>query len=167
MFRFIMIIMYLHIYNNSGIHRRRKRSISREMKRTFKRIRRGFENVFDTYRYNLIRGFGNIIKTADNIHDAMGTVISDALDDINTRLNEPKSDTVLEQEEEQVSSEDNILVNYCFGEILGPNYGIRTLLEYEEECEEGVTCEEDIDGETEDDSGADGFNLNDRGNGNI
>ena len=94
----------------------------------------------------------------------MGTVISDALDDINVRLNQPKSDSFFDHEKEQDSSEDNILVNYCFGEILGPNYGIRTLLEYEEECVEGETCDEDIDSETENDFEADGFDINSRGN---
>ena len=159
-----MIKLHIHIYNTSGIHRRRKRSITRDIRRTFKRIQRGFENAIDAYSYNLIRGMRNVIKTTYNIHDVMGTVISDALDDINVRLNQPKSDSFFDHEKEQDSSEDNILVNYCFGEILGPNYGIRTLLEYEEECVEGETCDEDIDSETENDFEADGFDINSRGN---
>ena len=129
------------------------------MKRTYKRIRRGFEKVIDAYLFNLMKGLRVIMKTGNNIHDAIETVISDALHDIDNRINRSQSDTFLDQDEEQGPSDDNILIDYCFGEINGPNFGIRTLIEYEEECEEGATCGEDINVEAEDDFEADGINY--------
>jgi len=137
------------------------------MERTFQRIQRGFENVVDTYRFNLMKGLRVIMKIGYNIHDSIETVISDALHDIDNRINRSQGDTFLDQEEEQGPSDDNILVNYCFGEINGPHFGVRTLIEYEEECVEGLTCGEDINDDAEDDSEADGFDLNDRGTRHI
>ena len=73
-------------------------------------------------------------------------MISDSLEDIDNRLNKlPQEGSEEDFEEEEDDSGNNILVEYCFGEIYGPNYGIRTLLEFEEECEEGVNCAEDMD----------------------
>ena len=36
--------------------------------------------------------------------------------------------------------DNNPLLRYCFGELYGENYGVRTLLEYDEECTIGDTC---------------------------
>ena len=137
------------------------------MKRTFKRMRHGFERIIDIYTYNLVRGFRNVLHTTNNIQHAIKTVVSDALEDIDRRLNRSQRDPFLDQEEEQGPSEDNLLVSYCFGAILGPNYGMRTLLEYEEECQIGTTCVEDIENEAGDDSEEDGFDSNRRGNRHI
>ena len=159
-----MITFYFNRYNISAIHRRKKRSISRNIKRTVKRISRGFENIIDIYRYNLVKGFLNALHTANNIQDEIKTLVTDALNDIDNRLNRSQRDPFLDQEEEQGPSEDNFLVKYCFGAIFGPNYGLRTLLEYEEECQEGFSCETDIENETGDDSETDGLDSNRRGN---
>ena len=87
------------------------------------------------------------------------------IDDIDNRLNRSGYDSYFDEEKEgEEDSEDNVLINYCFGPIMGPNYGVRTLIEYEEECEEGTTCADDI---TPSDDGSETENTNlfsDRGN---
>ena len=32
-------------------------------------------------------------------------------------------------------------MQYCFGDIYGENYGFRTIVEFDESCEEGVNCD--------------------------
>ena len=54
-------------------------------------------------------------------------------------------DDLDDQEETDDEFDTNVLTDFCFGDIYGPNYGIRTFLEFEEECEEGSTCVKDID----------------------
>ena len=44
--------------------------------------------------------------------------------------------------------EENALLQYCFGDIYGENYGFRTVIEFDEECEEGeVDCDLNLEDE--------------------
>ena len=65
---------------------------------------------------------------------------------------------LVDEEEDLDESEENALLQYCFEDLYGANYGFRTLVAYDEayECIEGVTC--DSNGESiENDNG--GHNL--------
>ena len=53
---------------------------------------------------------------------------------------------MIDDEEDFDEFEPNVLLQYCFPDVYGPNYGFRTLLSYEDECEVGESC--DSDGET-------------------
>ena len=115
------------------------------MSRTVKRIQRGFKRVTDFHGRNMVKGIRKIIQSGQDITKSVEQLITDSLEDIDSRLNKLPQEDADEEFEEENDSENNILIDYCFGQIYGPNYGIRTLLEFEEECEEGVTCAEDID----------------------
>ena len=126
-------------------------------------MQRGFENILDAYLYNMVKGVRNIVMATNNIKKTVEQIASDAIDDIDERLNKSGHDAFLDDEEEEEEPEDNILVNYCFGPIMGSNYGARTLLEYEEECNEGTTCADDID-PVDRNSEKDNLRFNGRGN---
>ena len=115
------------------------------MSRTVKRIQRGFKRVTDFHGRNMVKGIRKIIQSGQDITKSVEQLITDSLEDIDNRLNKLPQEDADEEFEEENDSESNVLIDYCFGQIYGPNYGIRTLLEFEEECEEGVTCAEDID----------------------
>ena len=116
------------------------------MSRAIKRIQQGSKKIVNFYGRNLVKGIRKLIISGKDITSAVEKLIADSLEDIDNRLNKlPQEDSEEDFEEEDDDSGNNILVDYCFGEIYGPNYGIRTLLEFEEECEEGVDCAEDID----------------------
>ena len=115
------------------------------MKRFSKRIQKGFQKLANFYVHNVIKAVTKIVNTGVNIEESAKSIVSDILKDINQRLNRQDSDLVLEQEDEVDESEENALAQFCYGQIFGKNYGIRTFLEYEEECEDGITCKDDID----------------------
>ena len=48
---------------------------------------------------------------------------------------------LFDDDEDVDESEQNALLQYCFADLYGANYGFRTLLEYDEECTEGATCD--------------------------
>ena len=133
------------------------------MKKTLSRIQRGLNKILLGYQYNLIKGIRKVVLETKNVYKTVEEVISDALHEIDNRLNRSGYNSFLDQEEDEEPSEDNLLVEYCFGGIMGPNYGVRTLLEYEEECDENDTCENDIDS-SEDESDTENFNFSSRGN---
>ena len=112
------------------------------MSKTVKRIERGFKFIIDFHVRNVVKGIEKLIRSGEDVRQSVSKLLSDGLDDIDRRLNKLPTDSEDEFEDED-DFESNILINYCFGEIYGPNYGIRTLLEYEEECEEDE-CSEDI-----------------------
>ena len=120
------------------------------MKRIVKRIQKGFERIMYFHSHNVIKGVRNIIKSGkefnSNFYEAMKALIYDGIEDIDNRLNKIETDGSFDaQEEDDDDFDTNILTDFCFGDIYGPNYGIRTFLEFEEECEEGSTCVKDID----------------------
>ena len=41
--------------------------------------------------------------------------------------------------------DENILNKYCFEDLYGPKFGLRSLLDYEKVCEEGSECQLNID----------------------
>ena len=45
-------------------------------------------------------------------------------------------DLGLDEEEDLDEGEENALLRYCFEDIYGPNFGFRTLVEFDEVCEE-------------------------------
>ena len=50
----------------------------------------------------------------------------------------------MNEEDELDDEEENVLLQFCFGELYGPNYGVRTIIEFDEigDCdEEGVDCD--------------------------
>ena len=51
-------------------------------------------------------------------------------------------DDVLNNEEDLDQEEENALLWYCFADIYGPNFGFRTLVEFNEVCEEGQSCDD-------------------------
>ena len=93
----------------------------------------------------MIKGVIKILETGKNVKQFTEKMASDAIEDIDRRLNRPRNDPLVNDEEEDDETEVNALVEYCWGEIYGKNYGIRTLLEYEQECENAATCNEDND----------------------
>ena len=106
------------------------------MSKTLKRIERGFKSIIDFHVRNVIDGIQKLIRSGKDVKQSVSKLLSDGWEDIDRRLNKPPTDSEDEFEDE-IEFENNVLINYCFDEIYGPNYGIRTLLEYEEECEEG------------------------------
>ena len=44
-----------------------------------------------------------------------------------------------------LSGEDDPLLRYCYPLLYGPNYGFRTLVEFDDECPEGDACNEEND----------------------
>ena len=132
------------------VTRRRKRSAYKKMSKTITRIQRGFQKVVNFHTGNLIKGIQKIFKTGNNIHRSIDKLAADGLKDIDNRLNRQQQEFAEDEEEEDEDVDTNILVDFCFGEIYGKNYGIRTFLEYEEECQEGVTCAPDINVDTDD-----------------
>ena len=123
------------------------------MSRAIKRIQKGFEKIISFHSYNVIKGARKILKEGKdfgtNFYQSMEKLIVDGLEDIDNRLNRKTTDEI---DDDQVEDDDefdtNVLTDFCFGEIYGPNYGIRTFLEFEEECDEGSTCSEDIDSDS-------------------
>ena len=51
----------------------------------------------------------------------------------------------MDGEEEVDEEEENVLLQYCFGDIYGENYGFRTVVDFDEICEEGVDCDLNLD----------------------
>ena len=146
------------------MHKRGKRSIYKNVKKIISRIQRGLENVLDAYYYNMIKGIRKVVMAKNTVQKTIGKVISEALEDIDRRLNRSGFDAYIDdEEEEEEPSENDLLVNYCFGPIMGPHFGVRTLLEYEEQCEEGISCESDIES-SDDDFEPENRNFSTRGN---
>ena len=48
----------------------------------------------------------------------------------------------MNNEEDLDQEEENALLRYCFADIYGPNFGFRTLVEFNEVCEEGQSCDD-------------------------
>ena len=120
------------------------------MKRIIKRIQKGFERIVNFHSHNVIKGVRNTLKLGydfnTKFYESMEKLIFDGFEDIDNRLNRVESDDSFDDQEEDGDDMDtNILTDFCFGDIYGPNYGIRTFLEFEDECEEGSTCIKDID----------------------
>ena len=149
-------------FNFSEKHQRRKRSMYRDMEKTISRIHKGFQNAMFAYQYNLVKGIRNVVMSTNKIKYSIEKVVLDAIEDINRRINTSAFDRLIDEEaEEEETSDSNIIIDYCFGPIMGENYGVRTLLEYEEECQENITCAEDISGDS---SETENFNFISRGN---
>ena len=48
----------------------------------------------------------------------------------------------MNDQEDLEQDEENALLRYCFADIYGPNFGFRTLVEFNEVCEEGQSCDD-------------------------
>ena len=137
------------------------------MKRVVKRINKGLEKIVQFHSSNVIKGARKGLQAGKDLnvkfHQSMEKLIIDGLDDIDNRLNEKKIEDFTDDEFDQENdSETNVLTDYCFGEIYGPNYGIRTFIEFEEECEEGSTCIADIEPESNNEIDTDKDEIEDR-----
>ena len=130
------------------------------MKRVVKRINRGLEKIVQFYSYNVINGARKILQSGKDFnvkfYQSIEKLITDGIEDIDNRLNKKKIDDFMDDDElvEEDDFETNVLTDYCFGDIYGPNYGIRTFIEFEEECEEDSTCVADIEPESDNEIGA-------------
>ena len=138
------------------------------MKRVVKRINRGLEKIVQFYSYNVINGARKILQSGKDFnvkfYQSMEKLITDGIEDIDNRLNKKKIDDFMDDDAlvEEDDSETNVLTDYCFGDIYGPNYGIRTFIEFEEECEEGSTCIADIEPESNNEIDTDKDEIEDR-----
>ena len=123
------------------------------MTRILARMKKGFQRIVHFHSNNVIKGVHNIVKSGKefdrNFYQSMEKLILDGIEDIDNRLNKIDTDDSFDsQQEDKDDFDTNILTDFCFGDIYGPNYGIRTFLEFEEECDEESTCAEDIDIDT-------------------
>ena len=138
------------------------------MKRVIKRINRGLEKIVQFYSYNVINGARKILQSGKDFnvkfYQSMEKLITDGIEDIDNRLNEKKIDNFIDDDAlvEEDDSETNVLTDYCFGDIYGPNYGIRTFIEFEEECEEDSTCIAYIEPESNNEIDTDEDEIEDR-----
>lgn len=57
----------------------------------------------------------------------------------------------MDDEEVLDEEEENALVQYCFSDLYGPNFGFRTRVDFEEQCEVGVDCESNLEEDENDD----------------
>ena len=107
----------------------------------------------------------NIIHAGKISSSAIDGIVQDVIEDIDRRVNhggiydEP---TFFQDEDDEIDEEEeNVLNQYCFEDLYGPNFGFRSLLEYETECEEdsdiGRRCQEGLD------EFSDNNNLDDEG----
>ena len=55
--------------------------------------------------------------------------------------------------------DENLLNNYCFEDLYGPKFGLRSLLDYEKVCEEGSECQLKIDQFSDNENEKDIFDL--------
>ena len=110
----------------------------------------------------------NIIRAGKISSSAINDIVQDVIEDIDRRVNHGGRDdkpTFFQDEDDEIDEEEeNVLNQYCFEDLYGPNFGFRSLLEYEKECEEdsdtGRRCQQGLD-EFSDDNNLDeeGFEL--------
>ena len=138
-----------HLYTFSDTTGRKKRAANNEMRRVIKRIQKGYERIVYFHSHNVIKGARKLLKSGMDLttkfYKSMEKLVFDGIEDIDNRLNRIETeDDFDDQEEDDDEFDTNVLTDFCFGDIYGPNYGIRTFLEFEEECDEGSTCTKDI-----------------------
>ena len=111
----------------------------------------------------------NIIHAGKISSSAIDGIVQDVIQDIDRRVNHGgRNDkpTFFQDEDDEIDEDkENVLNQYCFEDLYGPNFGFRSLLEYEKECEEdsdiGRRCQEGLDEFSDDDNNLDdeGFEL--------
>ena len=89
---------YVHLNVRSfifiGPSRRKKRSTERNILRIVKQIQGGIQKLVDGYISYSIRGTSNALQTKGNVHQSIDKIVSDIINDIDTRLNKPKDNTL-------------------------------------------------------------------------
>ena len=79
-----------HLFN-LGLPRRQKRSIRNSIWFIVKRIKRGIDKLVDTYIYHVLYKINNIKMNGEIIHSTIDAIVSDAIIDIDNRLNKHKT----------------------------------------------------------------------------
>ena len=74
-----------------GLPRRQKRSIRNSIWFIVKRIKRGIDKLVDTYIYHVLYKINNIKMNGESIHSTIDAIVSDAIIDIDNRLNKHKT----------------------------------------------------------------------------
>ena len=137
------------MYQFLGGQRRHKRSIEKGASNVLGRISRGFFKIVNGYINGVSTGMQNIIQVGKISSSAIDGIVQDVIEDIDRRVNHggrDDQDTFFQDEDDKVDQEEeNVLEQYCFADLYGPNFGFRSLLEYEKECEEGSECQKDLD----------------------
>lgn len=89
----------------------------------------------------------NIVQVGRISTSAIDGIVKDVIEDVDRRVNHGDSDdedTFFEDEDED-EDDENVLNQYCFEDLYAANFGFRSLLEYEKECEEGSECQQGLD----------------------
>ena len=76
---------------NLGLPRRHKRSIRNSIWFIVKKIKRGIDKLVDTYIYHVLYKINNIKMNGESIHSTIDAIVSDAIIDIDNRLNKHKT----------------------------------------------------------------------------
>ena len=74
-----------------GLPRRQKRSIRNRIWFIVKRIKRGIDKLVDTYIYHVLYKINNIKMNGESVHSTIDAIVSDAIIDIDNRLNKHKT----------------------------------------------------------------------------
>ena len=79
-----------HLFN-LGLPRRQTRSIRNSIWFIVKRIKQGIDKLVDTYIYHILYKINNIKMNGESIHSTIDEIVSDAIFDIDNRLNKHKA----------------------------------------------------------------------------
>ena len=79
-----------HLFN-LGLPRRQTRSIRNSIWFIVKRIKQGIDKLVDTYIYHILYKINNIKMNGEGIHSTIDEIVSDAISDIDNRLNKHKA----------------------------------------------------------------------------
>ena len=74
--------------------RRTRRSIQRNILPIVKQIQDGIEKLVDGYISYSLRGTNNALQTVGNVHKSIDKIVSDIINDIDSRVNNPKDYTL-------------------------------------------------------------------------
>ena len=148
-----------------GYRKRQKRSIKRRISSTFSRVIRGANRIISGYALGVMKGINNMLIAGKLAHNAIDSIIKDILEDIDNRINKGRSDedSSFFQNEDiddlREEEDENLLNKYCFEDLYGPKFGLRSLLDYEKVCEEGSECQLNIDQFTDNENDKDILDL--------
>ena len=134
--------------NFLGGVRRHKRSTEKGITKILGRISRGFYKIVSGYVNGVSTGMENIIRAGKISTSAIDGIVQDVVEDIDRRVNhggKDEDDTFFQDDDEIDNDEENVLNQYCFEDLYGANFGFRSLLEYEKECEEDSECQVGLD----------------------
>ena len=104
----------------------------------------------------------NIVQAGRISTSAIDGIVKDVIEDIDRRVNhggKDDEDTFFEDEDEAEEEEENVLNQYCFEDLYAANFGFRSLLEYEKECEEDSECQQGLDAFADENDDEEEFGL--------